>query len=912
MDKIKIQEIASEAGASNATLIEKAKELGFDVKAANSTLSVEQAGILMDYVMSGMKPKVIPQAETSSAVVKKKSIVASSKNSKVVKRPKIGITVTSKIVKTPTIVPVVPVEPKEQEVAKIEVEEIKVEELVSKVEVPVVETPVVAPIVQEPKVEVAVEPKVEEVAKVEEVVATPVRRVPKKRLNITIVKKEDVEKSRVNIVRVEPKVVIKRDDAKVKVAKKIPTLVAKKVTPKKMTVSRESGTKMLLDDRDFGGTDSFSVFDTNEIVLLDFSDKNIYDEMMRKEQKQKEANKKKDGTAPNVWHNNAPAKRRGGARKRKKYTTASATEKISTIKIPENVRVYEFAEKTGRSVGEVIKVLFTCGLMFTQNDFLDKDAIEFLADEFEVEVMTIDPLDELDYVKSYDEIEDEELEERPPVITIMGHVDHGKTSLLDKIRKTKVADREDGGITQHVGAYQVEKKGKKITFIDTPGHSAFTEMRARGAQATDIVIIVVAADDGVMEQTKEALSHAKAAGVPIIVAVNKIDKENANPEHVKAQLAEEGITPVEWGGEHEFIHVSARTGEGIEDLLDTILIQAEIMELTADANRNAKAVVLESSVQKGFGSIANIIVKNGTLRVGDSVLVGTIYGKVRTLILDDGKQVKSIAPGTPAAVAGLSGTPSAGEIMVVMDSEKEAREIATKRAEYARVQQLSLSTKVSLHNLSSVIAEGNLKSISVIVKADVQGSLEAIRGELLSLKNDEVKVNIIHEGIGDISESDVALAGASAGTLILGFNAKPNTTVKNKAKDLGVDIRLYSILYALIDDMKLALGGLMSPVISEKITGSAEVREIYTVAKVGTIGGCKVISGSIFRNSGARVIRNGDVIYTGKLASLKRFNDDAREVKNGFECGIMLDGFNDILQNDIIETFQEVQSDAVL
>ncbi|HHB94681.1 MAG TPA: translation initiation factor IF-2, partial [Campylobacterales bacterium] len=534
------------------------------------------------------------------------------------------------------------------------------------------------------------------------------------------------------------------------------------------------------------------------------------------------------------------------------------------------------------------------GTMFTQNDFLDKDSIEILAEEFDVEVTTIDPLNALDYVKTYDAIEDKNLEERPPVITIMGHVDHGKTSLLDKIRSTKVAAKEAGGITQHVGAYQVTKNGKKISFIDTPGHSAFTEMRSRGAQATDIVIIVVAADDGVMPQTKEAVSHAKAAGVPIVVAINKMDKESANPELVKGQLAELDITPSEWGGDYEFIPVSAHTGEGIDELLDTLLITAEVMELEADPTRNAKAVVVESSVEKGFGSIADVIVQNGTLKVGDSFVVGTTYGKIKTMILDDGTRTKAITPSTPAAIVGLSEVPTAGDILVVMDSEKEAREIADKRAEYARTKELSKSQKVSLEDLSAVIAEGNLKSLPVIIKTDVQGSLEAIKGTLSDLKNEEVKVNIIHEGVGGVTESDVQLADASEHSIILGFNVRPTGSVKRKAKELGVEIKTYSVIYELLDDIKALLGGMMSPVISEEVTGQAEVRETFTVAKVGTIAGCKVSDGTILRNAGARLIRNGVVVYTSKIASLKRFNDDVREVKQGFECGIMLDRYNDI------------------
>ncbi|MCK4440394.1 MAG: translation initiation factor IF-2, partial [Sulfurovaceae bacterium] len=456
------------------------------------------------------------------------------------------------------------------------------------------------------------------------------------------------------------------------------------------------------------------------------------------------------------------------------------------------------------------------------------------------------------------------------------------------------------------------KNGKKISFIDTPGHSAFTEMRSRGAQATDIVIIVVAADDGVMPQTKEAVSHAKAADVPIVVAINKIDKESANPELIKGQLAELGITPSEWGGEYEFIPVSAHTGEGIDELLDTLLITAEVMELKADPTRNAKAVVVESSVEKGFGAVADVIVQNGTLRVGDSFVVGTTYGRVKTMILDNGTRTKAITPSTPAAIVGLSEVPTAGDILVVMDSEKDAREIADKRAEYARAKELSKSRKVSLEDLSTVIAEGNLKSLPVIIKTDVQGSLEAIKGILSDLKNEEVKVNIIHEGVGGVTESDIQLADASEHAIILGFNVRPTGSVKRKAKELGVEIKTYTVIYKLLDDIKALLGGMMSPVISEEVTGQAEVRETFIVAKVGTIAGCKVSDGSIIRNAGARLIRDGVVVYTSKIASLKRFNDDVREVKQGFECGIMLDRYNDIKEGDVIETFKMVEEQATL
>ncbi len=464
-----------------------------------------------------------------------------------------------------------------------------------------------------------------------------------------------------------------------------------------------------------------------------------------------------------------------------------------------------------------------------------------------------------------------------------------------------------------VGAYQdIEKMGKKISFIDTPGHEAFTQMRSRGAQATDIVIIVVAADDGVKEQTKEAISHAKAADVPIVIAINKMDKQNANPEMVKAQLAEHGITPIDWGGEHEFVPVSAHTGEGIDDLLETLLLTAELLELKADPTRRAKAIVLESSLEKGFGAVADIIIQNGTLRVGDPFVVGTTYGKVRTMILDDGSRVKEIGPSTPAAITGLNRVPTAGDILIAMDSEKNVKEIADKRAEYERTKELSKSQKVTLEDLSAVIAEGNLKSLPVIIKTDVQGSLEAIKATLAELKNDEVKVNIIHGGVGGITESDIQLANASEHAIILGFNVRPTGVVKQKAKELGVEIKTYSVIFELIDDIKALLSGLMSPIISEEVTGQAEVREIFVVAKVGTIAGCKVVDGYIARNAGARLIRNGVVVYSSKISSLKRFSDDVKEVRSGFECGIMLENFNDIKVGDVIETFKTVEKQATL
>jgi translation initiation factor IF-2 len=448
--------------------------------------------------------------------------------------------------------------------------------------------------------------------------------------------------------------------------------------------------------------------------------------------------------------------------------------------------------------------------------------------------------------------------------------------------------------------------------VDTPGHEAFTEMRSRGAQATDIVIIVVAADDGVMPQTKEAIAHTKAAGVPLIVAINKMDKASANPDNVKSQLSEIGVMATDWGGEYEFVPVSAHTGMGIDDLLETILLQAEVMELKADPSRKAKAVVVESSLEKGFGPVANVIIKNGTLHIGDNVIVGKTYGRIKAIRLDDGSNVKEIGPSTPAAIVGLNEVPGAGDELIAMDTDKEVRELAEKRAEYDRTKQLSKSTKASLDDLSALIAEGQLKSLPVIIKADVQGSLEAIKGSLEKLRNEEVKVNIIHEGVGGVTESDLALADASEHAVVLGFNVRPTGAVKKKSKELGIEIRSYSIIYDLLDDVKALLGGMMSPVISEEVTGQADVRETFVVGKVGTIAGCKVSDGVITRNSKARLIRDGVVVYESTISSLKRFNEDAKEVKNGYECGIMLANFNDIKDGDVIETFKDVEEQVTL
>jgi len=656
------------------------------------------------------------------------------------------------------------------------------------------------------------------------------------------------------------------------------------------------------------------VIEENQVELLDlyFNDVNMKndDELEEKAKTKTQQQKKK----PQPVKRKKPADMsitKESAKKKKKKKKKEA--EIKTVVIPKEVRVYEFAEAVKKPLEEVIEALRELGEERDKNDFLGEEYIETLAEEFGIPVEVYDPLAEFDYVKKYDSVIDSEkdLVERPPIVTIMGHVDHGKTSLLDKIRNSRVAAKEAGGITQHIGAYMVEKDGKKITFIDTPGHEAFTEMRARGAEVTDIAIIVVAADDGVMPQTREAISHAQAAEVPFIVAVNKIDKPQANPDLVKSQLAEMGITPVEWGGEFEFVNVSAKTGEGIDDLLETILLQAEMMELKANPKRKAKAVVIESRVEKGKGPVATIIVKNGTLKKADSFVCGKTYGRVRLIVDDLGKQKKEVLPGEPAEITGFDEVPMAGDVLVAVESDKIAKETAEKWKEFLEEREKSKSTKATLEDLQKMILEGELKKLPVIVKADTQGSVEAIKGSLAKLKNEEVKVDIIHSDVGAITENDVILAKASEPhAIILGFNVRPTSGAKNKAKQEGIEIRTYSIIYDLIDDVKELLSGLMTPKVKEEVTATIEVRDVFMVPKVGAVAGCYVQDGVVHRGDFVRVIRDGVVIYDSKLASLKRFKDDVKEVGKGFECGIMVEGYNDVKVGDILETYRKIEEKA--
>ncbi len=574
------------------------------------------------------------------------------------------------------------------------------------------------------------------------------------------------------------------------------------------------------------------------------------------------------------------------------------------LEYTEGMNVADIAKKIYREPAEIIKKLFMMGVMVSQNQPLDKDTIELLATDYGIEPQEKVQIDIADIDKFFEPEEQnkENLVSRPPVVTIMGHVDHGKTTLLDTLRHSRVTSGEAGGITQHIGAYQIDIDGKPITFLDTPGHAAFTSMRARGASITDITILVVAADDGVMPQTVEAINHAKAAKVPIIVAVNKIDKPGANPQHVMQELSEYELIPEAWGGDTIFVEISAKFGQNIEELLEMILLVAEVEDLKADPSQRAIGTVIEARLDKGKGPVATLLVQQGTLHVGDPIVVGNTFGRVRVMTNDLGRRDKTAGPATPVEITGLNDVPQAGDRFVTFEDEKTARAAGEERAKRAVMEQRASSSRVTLDNLFESLKEGELKEVNVIIKADVQGSAEALGASLKKIDVEGVRVNIVHSAVGAVNESDVTLAAAS-NAIIIGFNVRPTPQAKQQAEAEEVDIRLHRIIYKAIEEIETAMKGMLDPEFEEKITGQMIVRETYKVSKVGTIAGCYVTEGSIRRDSGVRVIRDGIVIYEGKLASLKRFKDDVKEVKLGFECGAMIEKFNDVKVDDVIEGY---------
>jgi translation initiation factor IF-2 len=608
---------------------------------------------------------------------------------------------------------------------------------------------------------------------------------------------------------------------------------------------------------------------------------------------------------PKKWHEQRPGKRAGRTRtfykEERKPQDQLVVVRKKTLKLTEGATVKEFAELIGVKLSDVIKKFMELGYMPTINQPVDNDAALLVAENFGTK-LTLYPIEEDTVVIEAPE-DVSKLLPRPPVITIMGHVDHGKTSLLDAIRETKVTETEAGGITQHIGAYKVNLRGKDIVFLDTPGHEAFTSMRARGAKVTDIVVLVVAADDGVMPQTVEAINHAKAANVPIVIAINKIDKPEANLSKVRNELSERGIISEEWGGQNIFVEVSAKKRIGIERLLEMILLQAEVMELKANPDKKARGTIIEAKLDKGRGPVATVLVQSGTLKISDAFLAGTHAGKVRALIDDTGKRIMEAVPSTPVEVIGFQEVPSAGDIFTVVEDEKRARQIALARQQKMKLAEMAKTRKLTLDELYAKIKEGAIRELNIIIKGDVQGSVEAIKEALESITHPQVKVKVIHSSAGGITESDVMLAAASS-AIIIGFNIRPEPNASQTAEKEGVDIRLYNVIYEAIDDVKKALEGLLEPTLKEKTLGRAEVRQLFPISRVGTIAGCYVLDGSIIRSSdGIRVIRDNIVVYDGKIASLKRFKEDVREVQVGYECGIMIENFNDIKVGDIFENY---------
>lgn len=628
-----------------------------------------------------------------------------------------------------------------------------------------------------------------------------------------------------------------------------------------------------------------------------------YDEEI--EEVEEKTIKKRKPTKNIESKNDFKVKRKEMYKHKEKLKSNLASEEEDIILYKDNMTVADLASSLNVNPTQIIKKIMSLGMMVTINGSLDFDTAELIVSDYNKTLKKESTRDEVNFEELEIVDREEDLQERPPVVTIMGHVDHGKTTLLDTIRKTNVASGEAGGITQAIGAYQIECKNKKITFIDTPGHAAFTEMRARGASITDVVIIIVAADDGVMPQTKEAIDHAKAAGVPIIVAVNKIDKPTANVEKVLTEMSQNGIQPEAWGGDIMFVNISAATGEGIDDLLERILLLSEMAELKANPNRYASGTVIESKIDKNSGVITNILIQNGTLRLGDPIVVGTTSGRVRTLKNDKGENLVEALPSMPVSITGLSESPSAGDKFMAFESEKKAKAIAEERKAIANEKKNKPKIAVSLDDLFNRVKDGE-KEINIILKADVKGSEEAVKNSLLKLDVEGIKINVIRSGIGNISESDISLAEASD-AIIIGFNIRPDHKTSEIAKDKGIDIRLYDIIYKVVEEMEAALKGKLEPVYEEQVLGTAEVRKIFKFSKVGTIAGSYVTSGTVKRSAKARIIRDGVVVNDSTIASLAREKDQVKEVKQGLECGITIENFNDIKEKDVIEAYELVE-----
>lgn len=693
--------------------------------------------------------------------------------------------------------------------------------------------------------------------------------------------------------------------------------VGKKPSDKRSTEKKQA----VRPDQGKTNRDQKSVNRTNERHSGNHMDKNKNNNNRRSNQREGQSNDRFGGNDNKKGKFNKKNNRKNNKRNNRNQRDNNKKNAVPQRKnkpLPEalvytvGMNVADIAKKIHREPAEIIKKLFMMGVMVNQNQSLDKDTIEILAADYGIKAEEKVEVDVADIDKFFEEEANNTKHSapRPPVVTIMGHVDHGKTTLLDKLRHTNVTAGEAGGITQHIGAYQVRHNDKIITFLDTPGHAAFTSMRARGADITDITVLVVAADDGVMPQTIEAINHSKAAGVPIIVAVNKIDKPGANPNHVMEQLTEYGLIPEDWGGDTIFVDISAKFGKNLDELLDMILLESEMLELKANPKQHGAGSVIEARLDKGKGSVATLLVQQGTLHVGDPIVVGNTFGRVRTMTDARGHAIKKATPATPVEITGLNEVPQSGDRFVTFDDEKTARAAGEERAKRALMKERSQTTHVTLDNLFDTLKEGDMKEVDVIIKADVQGSVEAIAQSFKKIDVEGVRVNIIHQAVGAINESDVTLAEAS-NAIIIGFNVRPTPQAKVQADQDKVDIRLHNVIYKAIDEVTTAMKGMLEPVFEEKVTGYVEIRQTYKVSKLGTIGGGYVTDGYIQRDSGVRIIRDGIVIYEGKLASLKRFKDDVKQVKSGFECGLMVEKYNDIKEGDQLEAFimEEVPQD---
>jgi translation initiation factor IF-2 len=868
--KIKIYKLATELNLSSETIIEFLKKKGFEVKSHMSVVSDDMMKAIMSHFKKEKDVAERHQRKVQEFRTARKKEPA-EKADKDKKEPKevaptkqVDVTATVEVaVHTPAVVEPEPViaAPAEASVPPVVPAE------------PEVAPPVAAPSVEEPQ-----QLPEQKVAAREKVPLTPLEeaaaRMPR---GLTIKGKIDLSPP-----AVAPEEAAETDEKKKKKKKKKLREEVKKVAgipPVEDDLKTKARKKKRLRNSE---VDEVEVEKAIRETLAEMEDSTVSQRAAFRKRKKRE-------------------------REEEEQRLQEERERLRTrLRVTEFVTVGELANLMRVSVAEVIQKIMGLGIMASINQRLDKDTIQLVADEFGFQV---DFEEEFTDEALMDQEDPEEtLQPRAPVVTIMGHVDHGKTSLLDYIRTSNVVAGEAGGITQHIGAYEVTlDNGKQITFLDTPGHEAFTAMRARGAQVTDIVVLVVAADDSVMPQTVEAISHAHAAGVPMIVAINKIDKPEANPDRIRQQLSEKGVLVEEWGGKYQSVEISARTGKNVDLLLEKILLEAEVLNLRANPNRRARGVVIEAQLDKGKGIVATVLVQKGTLRIGDSFICGIWSGRVRAMFDERGNRVEAAKPSQPVQVIGFDGIPQAGDTFVVLPSEKEARAISLKRQQLKREQDFRQRHMITLDDLSKQIQDGQVKDLRMIVKGDVDGSVEALSDALMKLSTSEVKVQVIHKGVGGISESDVLLAAASR-AVIIGFHVRPNLNARRLAEQEEVEIRLYNIIYDAINDVKNALEGLLAPTVSEEVTATVEVRETFKIPKVGTVAGCYVKDGTISRNNNVRLIRDGIVVYEGTIASLKRFKDDVREVAEGFECGIGLEGFNDIKVGDILESYKIVET----